>query len=55
MKGEGLAKYLHSQSGAEATLALGHDLQAVTSALPLGPVVVIFEITAPSGGSISAL
>lgn len=42
--GEGLAKYLRTQTGVEATAALGHDLQAVTSALALNPAVVIFEL-----------
>ena len=41
--GEGIAKYLRAQTGVEATIASGHDLEAVTSALALGPSVVIFE------------
>jgi hypothetical protein len=41
--GEGIAKYLHAQSGVQATVASGHDLEAVTSALAFGPSVVIFE------------
>jgi len=43
--GEGIAKYLHAQSGVEATVASGHDLDAVTSALAFGPTVVIFELS----------
>lgn len=43
--GEGLAKYLHAETGVEATVARGHDLQAVASALALGPAVVIFELS----------
>jgi DNA-binding NarL/FixJ family response regulator len=43
--GEGLAKYLRSQCGVEVMVASGHDLQAVTSALALGPAVVIFELS----------
>ena len=41
--GEGIAKYLRAQTGVEATIASGHDLEAVTSALAFGPTVVIFE------------
>jgi hypothetical protein len=43
--GEGIAKYLRAQIGVEATVASGHDLEAVTSALAFGPTVVIFELT----------
>jgi len=43
--GEGLAKYLRTQTGVEATVACGHDLQAVSSALALNPAVVIFELS----------
>ena len=45
--GEGIAKYLRAQLGVEATIASALDLQAVTSALALGPAVVIFELTEP--------
>ncbi len=45
--GERLAKYLRSQCGVEVMVACGHDLQAVTSALALGPAVVIFELSDP--------
>ena len=41
--GEGIAKYLRAQTGVEATVVSGQDLQAVTSALAFGPTVVIFE------------
>ena len=41
--GEGIAKYLRAQTGVEATVVSGQDLQAVTSALACGPTVVIFE------------
>ena len=41
--GEGIAKYLRAQTGVEATIASGQDLEAVTSALADGPTVVIFE------------
>ena len=43
--GEGLAKYLRTQTGVEVTVACGHDLQTVASALALGPAVVIFELS----------
>lgn len=43
--GEGIAKYLRAQIGVEATVASGHDLEAVTSALSFGPAVVIFELS----------
>jgi hypothetical protein len=43
--GEGIAKYLRAQLGVEATVASALDLQAVTSALALGPAVVIYELT----------
>ena len=43
--GEGLAKYLRTQTGVEATVACGRDPQAVTSALALNPAVVIFELS----------
>ena len=45
--GEGIAKYLRAQTGVEATVASGHDLEAVTSALAFGPTVVIFELSEP--------
>jgi hypothetical protein len=45
--GEGIAKYLRAQLSVEATVASALDLQAVTSALALGPAVVIFELTEP--------
>ena len=45
--GEGIAKYLHTQIGAEATLASVREPDAVTSALALGPEVVIFESNDP--------
>jgi len=35
--GEGIAKYLREQLGVEATVASALNLQAVTSALALGP------------------
>ena len=41
--GEGIAKYLRAQTGVEATIASGQDIEAVTSALALGATVVIFE------------
>ena len=43
--GEGIAKYLRAQTGVEATVASGRDLEAVTSALAFGPTVVIFELS----------
>ena len=45
--GEGIAKYLRAQLSVEATVASALDLHAVTSALALGPAVVIFELTEP--------
>ena len=45
--GEGIAKYLRAQLGVEAMVVSALDLQAVTSALALGPAVVIFELTEP--------
>ena len=43
--GEGIATYLRAQTGVEATIASGHDLEAVTSALAFDPTVVIFELS----------
>jgi DNA-binding NarL/FixJ family response regulator len=45
--GEGIATYLRAQVGVEATVASARDPQAVTSALALGPAVVIFESSDP--------
>jgi DNA-binding NarL/FixJ family response regulator len=45
--GEGIATYLRAQLGVEATVASAHDSDAVTSALALGPAVVIFESSDP--------
>jgi hypothetical protein len=45
--GEGIAMYLRAQLGLKATVASALDLQAVTSALLLGPAVVIFELSEP--------
>jgi hypothetical protein len=45
--GEGIAKYLRAQLGVEATLGSADDPKAVTSALALGPEVVIFESSDP--------
>ena len=42
--GAGIAKYLRVHSGIEATVAPGHDLAAVTSALAFDPTVVIYEL-----------
>lgn len=42
--GEGIAKYLRTHLGVEATVASALDLQAVASALVLRPAVVIFEL-----------
>ena len=43
--GEGIAKYLLTQLGVEATVASALDPQTIISALALGPGVVIFELT----------
>ena len=45
--GEGIAKYLRAQIGVEALVRCTHDAEAVTSALALGPAVVIFESSDP--------
>lgn len=45
--GEGIGRYLLAQIGVEATVASALDLEAVTSALALGPAVVIFELSEP--------
>ena len=45
--GEGIARYLRAQAGVEATVVSAFDLQAVSSALALGPAVIIFELTEP--------
>jgi DNA-binding NarL/FixJ family response regulator len=45
--GEGIATYLRVQAGVEATVASAQDREAVTSALALGPAVVIFESSDP--------
>ena len=45
--GEGIAKYLRAQLGVEATVVSAFDLQAVTTALALGPSVVTYELTEP--------
>lgn len=42
--GEGIAKYLRAKLGVEAMIAPGDDLEAVMSALALGPAVVIYEL-----------
>lgn len=43
--GEGLAKYIQTQTGVMPTIASGTDLDAVWAALAIGPLVVIFERT----------
>ncbi len=43
--GEGIAKYLRAQTGVQATIASGQDLEAVTSALAFDPTVVIYELS----------
>ena len=45
--GEGIARYLRAQLGVEAMVVSAFDLKAVTSALALGPAVVIFELSEP--------
>jgi hypothetical protein len=45
--GEGIATYLRAHIGVEATVASARDPEAVTSALALGPAVVIFESSDP--------
>ncbi len=45
--GEGIAKYLRAQLGVEATVVSAFDLQAVTTALAMGPSVVAYELTEP--------
>jgi hypothetical protein len=45
--GEGIGRYLLAQIGVKATVAPALDLEAVTSALALGPAVVIFELSEP--------
>ncbi|MEP7036460.1 MAG: hypothetical protein ABI662_10470 [Dermatophilaceae bacterium] len=45
--GEGIARYLRAKSGVEAMVTSARDLAAVTSALALGPAVVIFERSEP--------
>ena len=45
--GEGIAKYLRAELGVQATVASANDLNAVKSALALGPAVVIFELSEP--------
>ena len=45
--GEGIATRLRAQLGVEVRVVSASDLRAVTSALALGPGVVIFELTEP--------
>ena len=45
--GEGIAKYLRTRAGVEATVASAFDAGAVMTALALDPVVVIFELNDP--------
>jgi hypothetical protein len=45
--GEGIAKYLRTRAGVEATVASAYDGTAVMSALSLDPAVVIFELSDP--------
>jgi hypothetical protein len=45
--GEGIGRYLLAQIGIQATVASADDLEAVTSALALGPAVVVFEMSKP--------
>ena len=42
--GQGIAEHLRAQLGVEAMIASGDDPEAVTSALGLGPAVIIFEM-----------
>lgn len=44
LRGEGITKHLRARLGVEAMIASGNDPEAVTSALALGPAVVIFEM-----------
>lgn len=45
--GEGIAKYLRSETGVQVMLAPVRDLEAVKAVLTLGPRVVIFERSEP--------
>jgi DNA-binding NarL/FixJ family response regulator len=45
--GEGIAKYLRTRAGVEATVVSAYDGAAVMSALALDPAVVIFELNDP--------
>lgn len=45
--GEGIATYLRTQTGVEATVASAHDPEAVRSALAFAPAVIIFESSDP--------
>ena len=45
--GEGIAKYLRTRAGVEATVAASRDSHAVTAALALAPAVVIYELSDP--------
>ena len=45
--GEGIAKYLHAQIGAEVRVESTRDPEAVRSALALDPSVVVFESSGP--------
>jgi hypothetical protein len=45
--GEGIGRYLLAQTGIQAKVASANDLEAVTSAMALGPAVVIFELIEP--------
>lgn len=42
--GEGIARYILTQTGVEAIIAPSHNLEAVKSALAFDPSVVIFEL-----------
>ena len=45
--GEGIARYLLTQIGVQATIVSAHNLETAKSTLASGPAVVIFESSEP--------
>lgn len=45
--GEGIARYVLARTGVAAAAVPAHDVEAVTSALASGPLIIVFELTSP--------
>jgi hypothetical protein len=54
--GEGIARFVRTQTGIRPTVAPAHDADAVTCALAVDPSVVIYELSEPlHQGDLAAL